>query len=245
MSDVARLELRKKWEALSLSSAELTRRPDLLRRYLDLDGDFWPLYDLCHKYTMTSIERLYDLHKSVEYVIRAGIHGGIIECGVWKGGSMMMVAATLKALSAIRPLFLFDTFEGLPPPDAERDVDLLGQSAIDRWRPEWAKGSLGEVQTHLALTGYPHDRINFIGGMVEDTLLKFDSPVAIARLDTDWHSSTKVELEVLWPLISPGGLLIIDDYGHWQGARQATDEFFANKPNKLVRIDYSCRVVQK
>jgi len=116
MSDVmAREVLKPKWDALAQPAAKLSHRA----KYADMDEAFWPIYDKVHEFTMTSVERLFDLYKSVEYVVKAGIPGDIIECGVWRGGSMMLVAHTLIGLRANnRVLQLFDTFRGYPIPRA-------------------------------------------------------------------------------------------------------------------------------
>lgn len=215
-------------------------------RYADLDEAFWPIHDKVHGYTMTPVERRYDLYKAVEYVVNAGVPGDIVECGVWKGGSMMLVAHTLLALGATdRKLVLYDTFEGLPLP-GDNDYDLIGSHAADRWREGWIKVGIDEVAQNLYSTGYPRAQMLFIKGMVEETIPPGrHERVAIARLDTDWEASTRVELEHFWPRLSPGGVMIIDDYGHWQGARKAVDEFFADKPVRMNRVDYSCRTIQK
>ncbi len=213
----------------------------------DLEPAYAAVHEPCKAFTMTSVERMYDLYQSVQYIVRAGIPGAIVECGVWKGGCMMLVAHTLNLLrEQSRQLMLFDTFEGLPMPEAGVDVDILGNDAAERWRERWAMATLDEVRINMAMTGYPSGNVHFIKGMVEETL-EHSAPflIALARLDTDWYASTKAELEILWPRLSPGGILIIDDYGHWLGARQATDEFFADRPVKMTRVDYSCRVIQK
>jgi O-methyltransferase len=214
----------------------------------DLEERFTFVHEPCKRFTMTSVERMYDLYKSVEYVSKREIPGDIVECGVWKGGSMMLVAHTLNMLrDQSRTLVLFDTFEGLPKPDIDKDIDCLGNNAAERWRENWAMASLDEVRINMASTGYPSSKVRFVKGMVEDTLADYDYniPVALARLDTDWYASTKTELEKLWPRISLGGILIIDDYGHWLGAREAVDEYFADRTVKMTRVDYSCRVIQK
>jgi hypothetical protein len=216
----------------------------------DMDAEFFPLYEAARQFSMTSIERLYDLYKSVEYVVRAEIPGGIVECGVWKGGSMMMAALTLLKLGATdRELVLYDTFEGHPPVEPiQGNTDIFGGDGAKEWQPAWAKVSLEEVAENMRLTGYPIERIGLVKGMVEDTLPATAESlkcIAIARLDTDWYAPAKVELEALWPRLSKGGLLIIDDYGHYKGQRQAVDEYFAGKPVKLTRIDYSCRIAQR
>lgn len=242
---MSREVLKPKWEALAKPASMLSRNG----KYTDMDEAFWPIYDRVHEYTMTSVERLYDLYKSVEYVVRAGIPGDIIECGVWRGGSMMLVAHTLIAMGDTgRNLLLYDTFEGLPYPESENDVDLIGNHAAERWREGWIKVSIGDVSQNLLTTGYPRDRMAFIKGMVEDTLpfIRDETwKAAIVRLDTDWEASTRVELALLWPKLSTGGIMIIDDYGHWRGARVATDAFFADEPVMMHRVDYSCRTVQK
>ena len=106
----------------------------------DLETQFLQLFDASRAETMTSIERMYDLYKSVEYVVKAGIPGAIVECGVWQGGAMMLVAHTLKECGDhARTLMLYDTFQGLPPPDKSIDIDSLGFTADSQWAPGWAE----------------------------------------------------------------------------------------------------------
>lgn len=219
-------------------------------RWGDMEVGFYPIFEACRRYTMTSVERMYALYKAVEYVVKAGVPGNIVECGVWRGGSMMLAARTLlKCGDASRILTLYDTFEGHPKPDREVDISIFGENAADVWHEGWAAVSVGEVLTNMESTGYPRGRMLFVKGKVEDTLPKIVDeswPIAIARLDTDWYAGAKVELEVLWPRISSGGVLIIDDYGSYKGQRKAVDEYFADKPAVLMqRIDYSCRTIIK
>lgn len=223
----------------------------------DMGDDFEDLYGKCKAQSMASAERMFALFLATRYVIDADITGAFVECGVWRGGSMMMVALTLlHAGVSDRDLYLFDTFEGMPKPDEAKDVDLKGRRAIEEWRQrsgrehgsEWALASLEQVRANLAATGYPADRIHMIKGMVEETIpSKAPDRIALLRLDTDWYSSTRHELECLYPLLSQDGVLIIDDYGHYKGARQATDEYFANRGHKglLNRIDYTGRLLIK
>ena len=205
-------------------------------------------------FTMTSAERISALCHAVRYVAKSKIQGDIIECGVWRGGSMMAIAMTLLAEQDLsRTLHLFDTFEGMPPP-TEADRTWLGRAASslleesDRSSFVWAYAPLEDVRANIASTNYPSDRIRFIRGKVEDTIPK-DSPakISILRLDTDWYESTRHELIHLYPKLSIGGVLIIDDYGHWKGARKAVDEYV--KDNKLHillnRIDYTGRIAVK
>ena len=227
----------------------------LLAGIRDADPRFHELYERCRAYTMTSIERLYALYKSVEYIVSANIPGDFAEAGVWRGGSCMLIAETLLALGeSSRRIFLFDTFAGHPRPDAEKDSDIWGNRAIDEWQRttgddnhgQWAYVSLEEVQANLALTGYPSDKLVFVKGLVEKTVQNVDAKgrLALLRLDTDWYGSTAAGLEHLYPRLISGGVLIIDDYGHYKGQRLAVDEYLAarKEPVLLNRIDYSCRL---
>jgi len=216
------------------------------------DSAFLASMRRCHAYTATSPERMYALWQAVEHVERHGVLGDIVECGVWRGGSSMLAAlATRHFADSSRRLWLFDTFEGMSDP-SPHDVYKDGTPIASGWQRHadpadhlFAYASLEEVQRNMANTNYPPDLINYVRGKVEDTLA--GAPIermSILRLDTDWYESTKLELEVLWERLSPNGVLIIDDYGHWQGARRAVDEFFTGRPDAplLVRIDETGRI---
>ncbi len=206
-------------------------------------------------YTMTSAEKIYALVHAVEYVVRRRIPGAMVECGVWKGGSMMAVARTLGRLGeTTRPLYLFDTFEGMPAPE-EVDRSYRGESAASLLKSQdpdtswvWAKGPLDTVRDAMSQTSYPAEMTAYVKGKVEDTI-PGTAPEAIAllRLDTDWYGSTYHELVHLYPRLSPGGILILDDYGHWEGAKRAVDQYFAENDITLLlhRTDYSGRVAVK
>ncbi|SRR6266481_749023 len=206
-------------------------------------------------YTMTSKERLFALRRSVEYIVRNNIPGDIVECGVWKGGSMMAVARTLIELGAgDRNLYLFDTFDGMSAP-TPGDKQFSGEAAVDLLQKSdketstfWAYSPLDDVRRVMRDTGYRQDKVIFIKGKVEETLPSYaPKQVAILRLDTDWYESTYHELIHLYPRLSGGGVLIIDDYGHWEGARRAVDEYIHGQNLRLLlnRIDYSGRICVK
>jgi hypothetical protein len=221
----------------------------------NLEPEFQALYENCRQYTMTSWERLYALYKSVRYVVENKIPGDLVECGVWRGGSMKLAAHVLLSLGATdRTLFLYDTFEGMTQPDPSVDKDLSGNNAINDWSEaqrrgvKWAYSPLDEVRETMAQVGYPMARIRLIKGPVEQTIPDtVPNKIALLRLDTDWYASTRHEMEHLYPLVSPEGVLILDDYGHYQGAARAVDEYFANQASKplLQRVDYSCRAAIK
>jgi hypothetical protein len=206
-------------------------------------------------YTMTSPERVMALCQAIAYLEAKRIPGAVVECGVWKGGSMMGAALALRSLaSTSRPLFLFDTFTGMPPP-GPADCDLHNRPAAE-WleEPTWAgdmvraRCGFDAVKDALASTQYPFDKIHFVPGRVEDTVPGHaPEQIALLRLDTDWYESTAHELEHLWPRLADGAVLIVDDYGHWQGAKRAVDEFFARHRLDLTLhvIDYTGRLVVK
>lgn len=205
-------------------------------------------------FTMTGLERRASLLGAVDHVVRHGIAGDIVECGVWRGGSMMAVALALMARGdTSRELWLFDTFEGMSEP-TEHDRDPTGMAAAERLKTSprssalWAAASLEDVQANLRSTGYPAERIHYVRGKVEDTIpVHGPACIALLRLDTDWYESTRHELQHLYPKLARHGLMIIDDYGHWQGARRAVDEYFAAaaEPVFLHRVDYTARLVVK
>ena len=150
-----------------------------------------------------------------------------------------------------RNIHMFDTFEGMSTP-SEIDRRASDRAAASQLLTTskmtdqiWCHSTLDEVRANMRFTQYPADRLRFVRGKVEDTI-SGDAPdtIALLRLDTDWYESTRHELEHLFPRLSPGGVLIIDDYGAWEGARRAVDEYFASgdHPMLLNRIDYTGRI---
>jgi hypothetical protein len=219
----------------------------------DFDADLIALCERVAPYTLTSPERIAALRDSVRHVVRAGVPGAIVECGVWRGGSMLVVALTLLEEGVTdRDLHLFDTFTHMPFP-GEEDVDLFGRPAADFYDEASAAEAfryltLDEVRAVLAGSGYPVERLHFVPGLVEDTIpAEAPSAIALCRLDTDWYRSTRHEMEHLYPRLSPGGVLLVDDYGHFMGAKKAVDEYFAeHDPSVLLqRIDFTGRLVLK
>jgi hypothetical protein len=205
-------------------------------------------------YTMTSAKRIHVLCEATRYISQTRIPGDIVECGVWKGGSMMAVARTLLGEGdRKRDLYLFDTFEGMTDPtghdvtaDGETATALLNSTARSEDRESlWCIAHKDGVRVAMESTHYPIDRIHLIQGRVEETVpAKAPDRIALLRLDTDWYESTRHEMEYLYPRLERGGVLIVDDYGHWMGARKAVDEYLALTGHGLMlhRIDYTGRV---
>jgi O-methyltransferase len=223
----------------------------------DLESSFLDLYERCRKDTMTSVERMYALWSALRYIMQNRYPGDIVECGVWRGGSMMLAALTLAAAGDTgRRLWLYDTFVGMPPP-SDADVqamsgrlgrDVLAEAPRTDDDPFWAIAPRPLVEANLIGTGYPPDRLVIVEGLVEETLPeRMPKEIALLRLDTDWYASTRHELKHLWPRLVSGGVLIVDDYGYWQGARRAVDEYFAAETNAplFARVDYTGRVAVK
>lgn len=208
-----------------------------------------------HGLSMVSDERLYATILACRHVVEQGIPGDFVECGVYKGGNALIAAWLFKALGAPRRVWLFDTFLGMTEPtelDRETTQDELPAMIEYRQKDrgdhnEWVYCPIDQVRAHFREAGLLDDRVVFVQGDVLQTLRRpspLPEQVSILRLDTDWYESTKVELEVLYPRLSVGGVLLIDDYGHFTGAQQATDEYFANGvPRPLLNYtDYTGRV---
>jgi len=199
-------------------------------------------------FTLTGPERTVTLMRAIQYLVKHRIPGDVVECGVWKGGSMMAAArALIRQGSTERRLWLFDTFEGLPEP-TDDDVSVCGRDAWEDHRTEWMSIPQEEVRAAVLSTGYPSKNVLLVAGRVEETVpAQSPDQIALLRLDTDWYESTRHELIHLYPRLVPRGILIVDDYGHWRGARKATDEYFEAEgiPIYLHRIDFSARIAVK
>lgn len=219
------------------------------------------LIERCQPYTMTSPERMIATADAVEYVIDRDIPGALVECGVWKGGSVLAMLLTLQRHGITdRDVYLFDTFEGMTRP-TEEDTSRFERKPLIVFDREVAKGErpwaaafadevfgLDKVKDVVLGSGYPAERVHFVVGPVEETLPdQGPDQVALMRLDTDWYASTKHEMEHLYPQLSTGGVLIVDDYGHFDGARQAVEEYFDANGRRplLARTDYTGRMAVK
>lgn len=227
---------------LGKKTADIAFPPDFDAFHIDIIRKVRP-------YTMTSPERLFALIEAVKYVVSNNIPGSFVECGVWKGGSMMAIAETLRQLQVTdRQLYLYDTFAGMPPP-TEEDKNYSEETAAAMLQKEsdvkeesvvWAYSNLAEVKANISQVAYPATNIHYIEGDVLQTIPANDpGQIALLRLDTDWYESTKHEMVHLYPKLISSGVLIIDDYGYWKGSRKAVDEYMAAHHLSLLlnRID--------
>lgn len=212
----------------------------------DMDPRFYSIFEKCKDYSMTSLDRMYSLFQSVIYIIENNVPGDFVECGVWRGGSSMVIAETLKLMNVTdRKIYLFDTFEGMPEPSSQDTKIRGGKNPKEIWESEkknggWCAVSLEEVQNNLKKTNYPPEHLVFVKGMVEETIPKISpNTISLLRLDTDFYDSTYHEFTHLYPRLSEKGVLIIDDYGSWKGSRDASDTYFKENNIKLLlhRVD--------
>lgn len=208
--------------------------PDLV------DDAFWEVVDQARPYTMLCIEALYELYEAIRYVARNRIEGDLVECGAFMGGAVFAAAEWAQRCGmSDRRFFLYDTFCGFPsgtPPETDVQGNVVQMYAHPDYLPV--------ARNLIARSSWPQDRFVFVEGDVATTLTETrPERIALLRLDTDVYDSTRVELEQLYPLLSPGGVLIIDDYGQFRGARRATDEFMAQQASAplLHRVSYGVR----
>jgi tetratricopeptide (TPR) repeat protein len=246
------LELVANLKALEQAAAIDPRRPVPLPDVVD--KDFYAILAKAWPHSMSSVygfvESFHSLYQSVHYVVRRGIPGAFVECGCYAGGMSLLAALTfLQRGDTSRHLYLFDTFEGMPPPsaeDGEAVVHSYNRNTVDG--QTWSKIDIERVRAVMASSGYPLDKIHLFKGLIEDSIPKFaPETVAILRLDTDFYGSTKHELTHLYPRLSLGGIAIFDDYGYLPGAKRAVDEYFASmeQPVLLHRINFAVRTAIK
>ena len=211
-------------------------------------------YQICKKESLNvSKERFASLYQSINYIYKNNIKGDFVECGVFMGGSAMMISFAMKDFekinTSVKNIWLYDTFEGMANPTVH-DENILNQKATielknkkkkENSKDIWAYSSIDYVKQNIKKTYIDPERVKYIKGLVEETLIE-NKPkkISLLRLDTDFYESTKKELEELYPLLEKGGIIIIDDYGHWKGCKKAVDEYFKNKKNIFFQqVDYS------
>jgi O-methyltransferase len=200
-------------------------------------------YPLVADHTWLPPARLKALEQHVAYIERQRVPGAVVECGVAAGGSAAVLGMALDRWASQRALYLFDTFEGLPAP-SENDPDY--EKAV-QWTGQ-CRGTLEDVQSFFAELRMSKTRLKFVPGLFQDTLPQTATgSIALAHLDGDWYESTLTCLKAVWPQLSVGGVMQLDDYGTWQGCRTATDEFFAALKDSIsiAPIDDSAIVLRR
>jgi O-methyltransferase len=204
--------------------------------------EFSALYRQVRGHTMCSNRRLRGLYRAMQYVVSHNISGDVVECGTARGGSAALMALTLRRLKSPRRIWLFDTFEGLPAPTAQDPdfeiANLFAGSCV---------GSLEEVLAFFKRLNIAEEAV-FVKGLFQQTLPSSSvEQIAALHVDGDWYESVKTCLDALYDRVADGGMIQFDDYGYWQGARKAIDEFFKQRgiTAPLERLDYSGRFLIK
>ena len=227
------------------------------QKIVELNNADKKLINLAQKYSMTPQIRIFNLLQSLRYLKNKKIDGDYVECGVWKGGNIILFKKFIEEedKDSKKNIFAFDTFEGMTEPDkndydisSNLSADVLLQSDKTKETNLWGVCSLESVKKNIQSCVNSKENIRFIKGPVENTLdvtSNLPDKISLLRLDTDWYNSTKKELDILYDKVSPGGIIIIDDYGHWGGSKKAVDDFFLNKYVWMHYVDYACRLIIK
>lgn len=231
---------------------------------MELEKEAQTQIGIVQKNTLLTYPRLVSLYNQAVFCEHGAIDGAFVECGVWKGGAVgLMALANLCHGAKRRNLYLFDAFDDICEPDASldgeranRDVAALGCKTIASGSLSPIKGVYDSLGGHGTIEecrsllrdriNYPEQNVIFVKGWFQNTLpvvAKQMEPIAILRLDGDWYASTKICLEHLCDRVVSGGFVIIDDYGHYEGCKRAVDEFLKDKGLKvfLNHVDYSAR----
>jgi hypothetical protein len=232
------------YEPTEIDPVEFTRADlDVLHFVLD------------NRLTMGRRERLIATINACKHAVQAGIDGDFVECGVWRGGNSIAAKLTFENYGSDKKVWLFDTFTGMTEPSEVDTSRFVKKSSLERFREtqkdqhnEWCFASIEDVRANFEQAGADLSRVQFVAGDVTKTLAdeqNLPDRLCVLRLDTDWYDSTRAELEILYPRLSTGGSLLIDDFGHWDGARRAVEEYLGTLPPAsrplLHFTDYSGR----
>ncbi len=218
-----------------------------LKDYLDFEKLI--LFRKIYPYTMVGYLRLSNIYELSKNIEENKINGAFVECGVWKGGCAAIMGFIADKSKSQRKIWLFDSFEGLPEP-TEKDGLLAKKYAADKMggKLESIDKCVGPIEDvkkiFFDILKIKSENIVIKKGWFQDTLPKMKEkigPISILRIDGDWYESTKCCLDNLYNIVISGGYIIIDDYGYWEGARKALDEFFTERKINpdLVKIDYT------
>lgn len=213
----------------------------------DIPEEFIDAFDALEGIASSSWQSYFSIWQSVKYIQEHSIPGAIVECGVELGAGLVTIGNALEHFGGVeREIFGFDTFSGMPDPSGEDFMsngrlaaELMSRYPMRNGVRDFCLGFENEVDEALRVrTKHPRDNFSLIPGLAEETIPSLGpEQIALLRLDTDWYESTRHNLENLYPLLSAGGVLIIDDYGAWHGARKAVDEYFEGTRGPLLSID--------
>lgn len=229
----------------------------LFSKQPEFDGEFETVKRLIKKirpYTMLPVVRLTSLYMQVKYCEQNNVKGDYMECGVWKGGAVGLMALTNQLYGATRRnLFLFDSFDDILPPNPEIDGFRAMQDALkysnktdlqelksDPTTPIkgfydsfGGKGTLSQNrQLFFRQIKYDKKYVHFYKGWFEDTMPKASKNVdrlAILRIDADWYKSVYICLKYFYPKVVKGGFIVIDDYGYYEGCTKAVKQYFSER----------------
>jgi O-methyltransferase len=176
------------------------------------------LFRQVRAYTLASRQHLNTLLELGRRIETDRVAGAIVECGVYRGGSAAILAA---ATDPSREIYLFDSFAGLPPPG-----DKDGSLASQQYRDGWCAATPEDVEEIFERLAIPRSRAHIVKGWFAETLPTTALPqIALLHVDADWYDPVRLCLEVLYPRVAPGGFIVLDDYGRWEGCTRAADEF--------------------
>lgn len=202
------------------------------------------IWSRVQNYTMIGRETAESMYRAAKLCVDGVVPGALVECGVWKGGSLFAgMLAFMELEGPKREVWAYDTFTGMPQPGLE---DGVTANKLFKTEKDWCLSTLDEFEANLETIGYPGEKVFVVEGPVEETIpLLKPEQIAVLRLDTDWYSSTKLELEQLYPILSPGGVMIVDDYEAWPGCKQAVNEYFNDRPPQMEAINWTARFMRK
>jgi O-methyltransferase len=200
------------WQSVDFSSPSSAR--ESVRK-------FWLFYKI-RKNTLVNVSRLNTLYNLTKEIDGLRVPGTIVECGVYNGGSAAVMA---YASFGARDLYLFDSFQGLPPPG-----EMDGVEARSRFHDGWCLGDLSKVKELFAELGIPGSRVHIIKGWFQETLPSITvNQVALLHIDVDWYDSVRLSLHKFYDSVQPSGFVVLDDYGRWEGCKRAVDEFIRER----------------
>jgi hypothetical protein len=201
--------------------------------------NFDEAYSLCKPFSMLQKPRL----KAIWDGVQTDALGAVVQCGVWRGGSVMMALYSMMEMPDTdwRIVHCLDTFTGMVEPTAE-DKEYYGRGYTDYGE---SVSSFVNTANNINTTGYPRNLIFYHAGDVMDTAYSVRDPVAFLFLDTDWYASIKAGLKRFLPMMSAGGIVLVDDYYTFSGARQAVDEEVSLEKYSMTQIEEAVLICSK